>query len=63
MQAHVVMDTQDPERITDFWSKLLELPVTANLRDGQYVILGAGLDSFAWRRPDAALDVLRLGHT
>ena len=41
MPAYIVLDTQDPERLTDFYTTLQGVEVIANYGDGgQYVALG-----------------------
>jgi predicted enzyme related to lactoylglutathione lyase len=46
LRAHVVIDSQGPERITPFWSALLDVPVRSTLNDGQFVVLEPTKDGF-----------------
>jgi predicted enzyme related to lactoylglutathione lyase len=46
VQIHVVMDSQDPERITSFWCELLDMQVAANHADGQHVVLRSTSNAF-----------------
>jgi predicted enzyme related to lactoylglutathione lyase len=39
MPAYIVMDTQDPERITPFWCEVMGVKVRSIRDDGRYVIL------------------------
>ncbi len=43
---HVVMDSQDPERITPFWCGLLGMDVLARLDGGRHVVLHSAHDGF-----------------
>src|SRR2546423_1635447 len=38
--AYVLMDTQDPEKITPFWCAVLDVGVVQNRDDGHHVVLG-----------------------
>ena len=46
MRTHVVIDSQDPERIAQFWGELLDLEVTSTRDDGRYVVLRSTSDEF-----------------
>jgi predicted enzyme related to lactoylglutathione lyase len=46
MKAHLVFDTQDPARITDFWCAMLDVEVMMHRDEGRYVILNPTEDGF-----------------
>jgi predicted enzyme related to lactoylglutathione lyase len=39
MRAHVVIDSQDPDRVTPFWCGLLDVQVSFSRADSPYVAL------------------------
>jgi predicted enzyme related to lactoylglutathione lyase len=41
MPAYIVLDTQDPERLTEFWCRLQDVEVLLSYDDGRYTALGA----------------------
>jgi predicted enzyme related to lactoylglutathione lyase len=46
MPIHVVMDSQDPERIKPFWCELLGMEEVARLDGGRHVVLRSAADGF-----------------
>ena len=56
MPAYVVLDTQDPERLTKFWCAIQDVDVLVSYDDGRYTALGAnreGLMVVLQRVPEA----------
>jgi predicted enzyme related to lactoylglutathione lyase len=56
MPAYIVLDTQDPERAADFWTKVQDVEVLLSYDDGRYTALNAnreGLMLVLQRVPEA----------
>ena len=56
MPAYIVLDTQDPEPLVEFWTKIQDVEVLLSYDDGRYTALGAnreGLMVVLQRVPEA----------
>ncbi len=56
MPAYIVLDTQNPEPLIEFWTKIQEVEVLLSYDDGRYTALGAnreGLMVVLQRVPEA----------
>jgi predicted enzyme related to lactoylglutathione lyase len=42
--GYLVIDSQDPERITPFWCRLLDVEVETTIGDGQFLVLSPTKD-------------------
>jgi hypothetical protein len=49
MPAYIVLDSEDPERLTEFYCKLQGVEVRLTYADGRYTALGGAGGGRPWR--------------